>query len=119
MKKRFLAMLLTMVMVAAMAAGCGNKDIPSDTTAPAVEESASEDSADNETSDIYTQGSTELPRKDVEGDPNFIITVDDDGNQVIVPYSGAGEDAGADEGEVLDGTAEDHMMVDDDGKTAE
>ena len=86
-------------------AGCGDKNVPQETP---------KDGA----SSIYTQGTTELPRKEAEGEPEFFITEDDEGNTVIVPNT---HDDGTtdDGGEILDGTAEDHMMVDDNGNNAE
>lgn len=108
MKKHVvIALLLFMAMAVSMLGGCGDKNPPADAKTPSAEEPA-----ESSTSDIYKQGATELPRNEVDGEPDFFLREDEEGNPVVIPNTDAG-------GEVLDGTAEDHMMVDDNGENAE
>lgn len=94
-------------LVAICIVGCGDNDLTDNT-----ELSPTETTSESNTSDIYTQGATELPRNELDGEPEFFLSEDEEGNPIVIPNTDAG-------GEVLDGTAEDHMMVDDNGENAE
>lgn len=102
--KIFLGILLLTIVCFT---GCGDKNPIDDT-----ELHSAETPSESGISDIYRQGATELPRNELDGEPEFFLSEDEEGNPIVIPNTDAG-------GEVLDGTAEDHMMVDDNGENAE